>query len=160
MTVDCRSMMRLIHVAKPDEALLPTCALVIALLLGAALVRPAGAQVLQALDLVKQAVEAVGGIDALRSLKRIAIKGEVRHWEPEESYVAGGPPVFTDRSIFAVAWGLGKGVARTHLERAIQFPAGPPHIFSEIVPPGLGYADAARPHPPSTPSTLPPQSTA
>src|SRR5258706_10104299 len=70
MTGECRSMMRLNHVAKPDQGLLPTRALVIALLLGAALVRPAGAQVLQPLDLVKQAVEAVGGIDALRSLKR------------------------------------------------------------------------------------------
>jgi hypothetical protein len=103
--------MRLNDVAKPNQQLIPTRtrALAIALLLGTALVQPAGAQVLQPQDLIKQAVEAMGGVDALRSLKRMAIKGEVRHWEPEESYVAGGPPVFTDHSTFAVAWDLEKG---------------------------------------------------
>jgi glyoxylase-like metal-dependent hydrolase (beta-lactamase superfamily II) len=150
-------MMRLNHVAKPDQGLLPTRALVIALLLGAALVRPAGAQVLQPLDLVKQAVEAVGGIDALRSLERIAIKGEVRHWEPEESYVAGGPPVFTDRSTFAVAWDLEKGMAPTDWDRAIQFPAVTHDIYSEIVTPGLGYADVAGTDLAITQSDLPPK---
>lgn len=150
-------MMRLNHVAKPNQGLIPRRALVIALLLGPALVRPAGAQVLQPLDLVKHAVEAMGGVDALRSLKRIAIKGEVRHWEPEESYVAGGPPVFTDRSTFAVAWDLEKGMARTDWDRAIQFPAVTNDIYSEIVTPGLGYADVAGSDLVITQSDLPPK---
>jgi hypothetical protein len=137
--------MRLNDVAKPNQEPIPTRtrALVITLLLGTALVQPAGAQVLQPQDLVKQAVEAMGGVDALRTLKRMAIKGEIRHWEPEESYVAGGPPVFTDRSTFAVAWDLEKGMARTDWDRAIQFPAVTHDIYSEIVTPELGYADVA-----------------
>jgi glyoxylase-like metal-dependent hydrolase (beta-lactamase superfamily II) len=137
--------MRLNDVAKPNQQPIPTRtrALVIALLLGTALVQPAGAQVLQPQDLVKQAVAAMGGVDALRSLNRMAIKGEVRHWEPEESYVAGGPPVFTDHSTFAVTWDLEKGMARTDWDRAIQFPAVTHDIYSEIVTPGLGYADVA-----------------
>src|SRR5271154_2472432 len=92
----------------------------IALALAGVLPQRALAQVPSPLDLVKQAVEAEGGVDALRSLKRIAVKGEVRHWEPEESFVAGGPPVFTDHSTFAVTWDLENEMARTDWDRAIQ----------------------------------------
>jgi glyoxylase-like metal-dependent hydrolase (beta-lactamase superfamily II) len=137
--------MRLNDVMTPNQTLIPTRtrAVIVALLVGVALVRPAGAQVLQPQDLVKQAVAAMGGVDALRSLDRMAIKGEVRHWEPEESFVAGGPPVFTDRSTFAVVWDLKKGMARTDWDRAIQFPAVTHDIYGEIVTPELGYADVA-----------------
>ena len=46
----------------------------------------AQARALTPLDLVNEAVEAIGGADALRGLQGLAIKGEVRHWEPEELY--------------------------------------------------------------------------
>jgi glyoxylase-like metal-dependent hydrolase (beta-lactamase superfamily II) len=113
----------------------------IALALACVLPQRALAQVPSPLDLVKQAVEAEGGVDALRSLKRIAVKGEVRHWEPEESFVAGGPPVFTDHSTFAVTWDLENGMGRTDWDRAIQFPAVTHDVYSEIVTPTRGYAD-------------------
>jgi len=90
------------------------------LILGVAVPKPAWAQVSSPFDLVKQAVEAQGGVEGLRALKRIAIKGEVRHWEPEESFVAGGPPAFTDRSTFSIVWDLENGMARTDWDRAIQ----------------------------------------
>jgi hypothetical protein len=123
-------------------ALTRTFTLLIALLFGAAS-QPAGAQAPEPMALVKLAVEAMGGIDALRSLSRLAIKGEVRHWEPEESYVAGGPPVFTDHSTFAITWDLERGMARTDWDRAIQFPAVTHDVYSEIVTPGSEYADVA-----------------
>ena len=85
----------------------------------------------------------MGGVDALRSLRRIAIKGKVHHWEPEELYSAGGPPVFTDHSTFTVVWDLGNGMARTDWDRAIKFPAVTHDIYSEIVTPERGYADVA-----------------
>ena len=47
------------------------------------------AQTSAPLGLVKQAIEAMGGVDALRGLRRLSIAGEVRHWEPEESYRIG-----------------------------------------------------------------------
>jgi hypothetical protein len=115
----------------------------IVLILGSVLPKPAWAQMSSPLDLVKRAVEAQGGVGALRALKRIAIKGEVRHWEPEESYVAGGPPVFTDRSTFSIVWDLENGMARTDWDRAIQFPATTHDIYSETVTPTRGYADVA-----------------
>jgi Metallo-beta-lactamase superfamily len=127
----------------PGIALTRACLLLIALLFGAASPQPASAQSSEPLALVKRAVDAMGGVDALRSLRRLSIKGEVRHWEPEESYVAGGPPVFTDHSTFAIAWDVEKGMARTDWDRAIQFPAVTNDIYSEIVTPGSGYADVA-----------------
>src|SRR5271163_803095 len=112
-----------------------THSVAILLILGAAVPQPAWAQVLSPLDLVKQAVEAQGGVETLRNLKRIAIKGEVRHWEPEESFAAGGPSVFTDRSKLSIIWDLENGMARTDWDRAIQFPATTHDIYSEIVTP-------------------------
>lgn len=92
-------------------------------------------------DLVKQAVAAEGGADALRGLQRLAIKGEARHWEPEQSFRsmgAGGEPKVAGDSTFAVTWDIEKGMARTDWDRAMQIP-GPVHkAFSEIVTPQLG----------------------
>jgi hypothetical protein len=133
----------MISVAKLGRGMSSAVACAIALLIGGVPLRPAGAQDSRPLDLVRQAAEAMGGVDALRNLRRIAIKGEVRHWEPEESYSAGGRPIFTDHSTFAVAWDLEKGMARTDWDRAIQFPAVTHEVYSEIVTPERGYADVA-----------------
>ena len=75
------------------------------LILGAAVPKAAWAQVLSPFDQVKHAVEAQGGVEALRALKRIAIKGEVSHW---------------DRPTFSIVWDLENGMARTDWDRAIQ----------------------------------------
>jgi len=117
--------------------------LLVALALGLAGPQTVRAQPLTPIDLVRQAVEAQGGVDALRNLKRLSIKGEVRHWEPEESYVAGGEPVFTDHSTVVISWDLEHGMARTDWDRRIQFPAVTHDVYSEIVTPALGYADVA-----------------
>jgi hypothetical protein len=61
----------------------PLLAAIIAVFLLPAYAR---AETLTARDRVNQAVEAMGGADALRALRGLAISGEVRHWEPEESY--------------------------------------------------------------------------
>lgn len=113
------------------------------LLVGAVAPHPALAQAGGPADLVKQAVEAAGGAEALRGLKRISVTGEARHWEPEQSEVADGEPRFAGDSTFAVAWDIEKGAARTDWDRAIQYPARSHEVFSEIVTPALGYvADA------------------
>jgi glyoxylase-like metal-dependent hydrolase (beta-lactamase superfamily II) len=125
----------------PNLRLAP--ALVFVMLASLGLPRQAGAQASGPVALVKQAVDAMGGVDALRGLEWLAIKGEVRHWEPEESYSAGGPPVFTDHSTFAITWDLKNGMARTDWDRAIQFPTVTHDIYSEVVTPEGGYADVA-----------------
>jgi len=113
------------------------------LVLGTAPAQTARAQTPTPIDLVRQAIEAQGGVDALRNLKRLSIKGEVRHWEPEESYVAGGQPVFTDHSAFTLSWDFEHRMARTDWDREIQFPAVTHDVYSEVVTPALGYADVA-----------------
>jgi hypothetical protein len=42
------------------------------------------------LDLVKQSVEALGGADALRAVKTLVVKADVKHWEPGQSYSING----------------------------------------------------------------------
>ena len=47
-----------------------------------------------AADLVKQAVAAQGGADALRALKTIRVTGDAKFWEPGQSVKAGGETRF------------------------------------------------------------------
>jgi len=61
-----------------------TAAGVVAVLSGA----PALAQ--NPSELVSQAVAAQGGADALRAFKAAIIKGDAKHWEPGQSFKAGG----------------------------------------------------------------------
>ncbi len=60
-----------------------TVSMTAALLLAVVPVQPATAQ--SGIDLVKQAVAAQGGADALRAIKTLVIKGEAKHWEPGQS---------------------------------------------------------------------------
>ena len=87
--------------------------LAVALILNSHMGQAASPQSPVPLDLVKQAIAAQGGVDALRSIKGVHIAADVTHWEPEESNVAGGEPRFVDHSTFTVVWDLEKGAART-----------------------------------------------
>ena len=71
-----------------------------ALLLAAAVTPPASAQA--PAELVRQAVAAQGGADALRGLTTLVIKGEAKHWEPGQSVRAGGEARFIGDSTFTV----------------------------------------------------------
>ena len=93
-----------------------------ALLLAMSQVQPSLAQN-GANDLVKQAIAAEGGADALRALKGLAIKGEAKFWEPEQSEKAGGEPRFLGDATFMVTWDLAKGMARTDWDRDQEYPA-------------------------------------
>ena len=44
--------------------------------------------------LVGRAVQAMGGADRLNAIKTVAVKANVKHWEPEQSDVPGGEPRF------------------------------------------------------------------
>jgi glyoxylase-like metal-dependent hydrolase (beta-lactamase superfamily II) len=145
------------HLANAKRIVRLEPALTFAMLAVFGLPHQAGAQASGPVDLVKQALEAMGGIDAMRGLQGLAVKGTVRHWEPEESYVAGGPPVFTDHSTFTMIWDVKNGMARTDWDRAIQFPAVTHDVYSEIVTPTRGYADVAGTELVITQSDLPPK---
>ena len=109
-----------------------------ALLVGVAGSAPAHAQ--QGLDLVKQAIAAEGGVDALRALKAVAIKAEGRHWEPGQSYSPGGEPRYLGASKIAVTWDLTQGAARTEWDRDMKYPAVERLKYTEVVAPNVGAA--------------------
>jgi glyoxylase-like metal-dependent hydrolase (beta-lactamase superfamily II) len=91
-------------------------------------------------DLIKQAITAEGGADSLRALKGLAIKGEAKFWEPEQSEKAGGEPRFLGDATFALTWDLANGTARTDWDRDQKYPEPPVKLkFTETVLPTLGY---------------------
>jgi hypothetical protein len=97
---------------------------------------PARAQ--QGLDLVKQAVAAQGGAEALRGLKAVSIKVKGRHWEPGQSFAPGGEPRFLGDSDISVTWDLAKDSARNVWDRSMKYPAVEQLKFTEVVMPELG----------------------
>ena len=113
--------------------------IVAALLLAMSQAQPALAQD-GANDLIKQAIAAQGGADALRALKGLAIKGEARFWEPEQSEKAGGEPRFLGDATFTMTWDLEKGMARTEWDRDQKYPDPPVKLkYTETVLPTFGY---------------------
>src|SRR5260370_9980443 len=90
-------------------------------------------------DLVKQAVAAEGGADALRGLKGLAVKGDAKFWEPGQSFAAGGEPRFLGDATFAITWDLAKGMARTDWDRDQKYPDPPIKLkYTETLLPALG----------------------
>lgn len=109
-----------------------------ALLLATTSVPPALAQSSPG-DLIKQAVAAEGGADALRGLKSLAVKGDAKFWEPGQSLAAGGEPRFLGDAKFAITWDVAKGTARTDWDRDQKYPDPPVKMkYSELVFPAFG----------------------
>ena len=107
-----------------------------ALLLAAAVTQPASAQ--SPAELVKQAVAAQGGADALRGLKTLVVKGEAKHWEPGQSVRAGGEARFIGDSAFTVNADLANRMIRVDWDRDMKYVAVERLQFSEIVHPTYG----------------------
>lgn len=107
-----------------------------ALFLGAGGLAPVQAQ--QGIDLVKAAVAAQGGAEALRGLKAISIKAEGQHWEPGQSYAPGGESRFLGDSQIGITWDLASGAARTTWDRSMKYPAVETIKYTEVVRPNIG----------------------
>src|SRR5947209_3941479 len=108
-----------------------------AVLLAAGQGQPALAQS-SAVDLVKQAVAAEGGADALRGLKGLAVKGDAKFWEPGQSYAAGGEPRFLGDATFAITWDLASGMARTEWDLDQKYTTPPVKLkYNETLLPPL-----------------------
>ena len=96
-------------------------------------------------DLVKQAVAAEGGADALRALKTLAIQGDAKFWEPGQSFAAGGEPRFLGDATFTIAWDLAKGVSRTDWDRDQKYPDPPIKLkYTELLLPAFGVVSDER----------------
>jgi glyoxylase-like metal-dependent hydrolase (beta-lactamase superfamily II) len=100
--------------------------------------QPAAAQ--DAGALIRQAVMAEGGAEALNALTAISVKGDARFWEPGQSFIAGGEPRFLGTATFDIQWDLAKGMARTHWDRDQQYPPPAAKLnYTETVLPNLGF---------------------
>jgi len=122
---------------------LPIAALLFAALFAAGQAQPALAQ--KPIDLVKQAVAAEGGAEALRGLKTLSVKGGAKFWEPGQSFAAGGEPRFLGDGTFTITWDIARGVARTDWDRDQKYPDPPIKLkYSEILMPALGFVTDAK----------------
>jgi hypothetical protein len=90
-------------------------------------------------DLIKAAVTAEGGVEALKSLTGLAVKGEAKHWEPGQSLKAGGEPRFLGDTNFTATVDLGAGAARLDVDRAMKYPAVEQLKYTEVITPTLGF---------------------
>jgi glyoxylase-like metal-dependent hydrolase (beta-lactamase superfamily II) len=84
------------------------------------------------LDLVKQGVEAEGGVDALRAIKTLSAKADAKHWEPGQSFSVNGDSRFLGDSTVSITADLTAGAVRADWERAMQYPATEKLKYSEI----------------------------
>jgi len=111
--------------------------LALAALIGVAM-HGAAAQTTSATQRVKDAVSALGGANALRALKTVTIKATAKHWEPEQSYIAGGEPRALGSSTLAIAWDLAQNSSRTDHQHQMDYPFPGAERYSDIVTPGWG----------------------
>jgi glyoxylase-like metal-dependent hydrolase (beta-lactamase superfamily II) len=117
---------------------------IVAMLLATTQLQPAFAQSSPS-DLVKQAVAAEGGADALRALKSLAVKGDAKFWEPGQTFAAGGEPRFLGDATFGITWDLVGGRARTDWDRDQKYPDPPIKLkYSEILFPASGVLTDAK----------------
>jgi glyoxylase-like metal-dependent hydrolase (beta-lactamase superfamily II) len=96
-------------------------------------IAPASAQ--SPTDLVKQSVEALGGVDALRGLKTMVAKAEVKHWEPGQSASVNGESRFLGDSTMtlSVDFTAKDGpLVRYDWDRDMKYPAAEHLKYSEI----------------------------
>jgi glyoxylase-like metal-dependent hydrolase (beta-lactamase superfamily II) len=94
-------------------------------------------------DLVKQAVAAAGGIEALRAVKGVLLKADAQFWEPQQSYVADGEPRLIGDSKLTVTWDVEKSMARSDWDREFKYPFVETRKYSEIVTPMFGAVSTA-----------------
>src|SRR5687768_2361803 len=88
---------------------------------------------------VKRGVDAVGGADALASVKTYFEKGSSKYWEPEQSHVAGGEMRFANESNFEAFTDLTTRTTAIDWSRKFAYPAPRTFTFGEIVTPTVGY---------------------
>jgi glyoxylase-like metal-dependent hydrolase (beta-lactamase superfamily II) len=89
--------------------------------------------------LLEQAVQAQGGVAALRALKALSIKAEAAHWDTGQSLVPGGEPRFLGNSTIAMDWDLVTGQARIEWDREKKYPSIERVKYIEVVTPNLGF---------------------
>jgi glyoxylase-like metal-dependent hydrolase (beta-lactamase superfamily II) len=108
----------------------------VALMFGAAMAQPAMAQ--SGVDLVKQAVEAQGGLAAVNAAKTTTLKVEAKHWEPGQSHSPVGETRFLGDSTYTQIVDNATRTVRVEWDRDMKYPAVERLKFTEISSPTFG----------------------
>src|SRR5215471_870723 len=91
------------------------------------------------LDLVKQAVEAEGGADALRAIKTLTFKADAKHWEPGQSHSVNSESRFLGDSMLTITVDYADPAhVRFDWDRDMKYPAVEKVKYSEIRYPTYG----------------------
>ncbi len=104
----------------------------------------ASAQSVPPVELVKQAVAAAGGVEALRAVKGVILKGDTRHWEPQQSFTPDIEPRFIGDSKLTISWDSEKNMMRSDWDRDLKYPFVERAKYSEIVTPMFGAVSTAK----------------
>src|SRR5712692_1199354 len=95
--------------------------------------QPASAQ--SPADLVKKAVGAIGGDDALRAVKTLVLKADGKHWEPGQSNSVNGESRFLGDSTVTTSVDFAAkdgATVRFDWDRDMKYPAVEKLKYSEI----------------------------
>src|SRR4051812_21847933 len=90
-------------------------------------------------SLVSKAADAMGGANALSSIKTISTSATSKWWEPEQSEVPGGAPRFSAEGKFDTMADVASRTSRYDYQKNFAYPAPRTFTYSEIVTPGAGY---------------------
>lgn len=82
---------------------------------------------------------AEGGADVLRGVKGLAIKGDVKFWEPRQSFAPDGEPRFLGDAKFTMIWNLTSGSAKTSWVRDQKYPDPIILKYRETLMSTIGY---------------------
>ena len=90
-------------------------------------------------SLVDRAVNAMGGAERIAAIKTVAVKANLKQWEPEQSDVPGGEPRFANEASVEVVQDRSRRASRTDWVKNFAYPAPRTFTYSEIVTPQAGY---------------------
>jgi glyoxylase-like metal-dependent hydrolase (beta-lactamase superfamily II) len=91
------------------------------------------------LSVVDRAIDAMGGYERLAGINTIAVKGNVKQWEPEQSDAPGGEPRFANEATIEVVQDRARRASRTDWVKNFAYPAPRTFTYSEIVTPEAGF---------------------
>ena len=89
--------------------------------------------------LVERAVSAMGGVEAMRALRAASIRGNVKHWEPEQSHAPGGEARFAAEAGFELIMDFATRHTRIDWDKKFAYPAPRNFKYTEVVTPAAGY---------------------
>src|SRR5690348_11986308 len=97
-----------------------------------------GTSPLKPMQQLQRAVTALGGADNLQKLQSLTIKATARHWEQEQSVVAGGPPRPLGTTQLTIIADRNSGSVRIERDHKMDYPFPGNEKYTEIITPSWG----------------------